>query len=312
MLKSLLLTKNLSYAQTAFYALLAYFLFSISDAFAKYFMTEGYDRSTIIVTTSLPSFIVLSISMYLRRGSWQHIYQTPYKKLHIMRGLALISITYFMFKSVEVLPLTSFYGIIFSAPFITTIFAYFAFKEKTPFIEWVMIAIGFAGVLIVVNPDFDNFNIAYLYALGAVVSVSTAGIIVRKIGREEDPFLFVIFGSAALIIANIIPAFRHALPETVTIMHIFIMTIYAITIPTAILMMSAVFARAPAVSAIVPYQYSQIIWGAIIGYLVFEDVPTLNVVVGSGIVIACGLYLIFHHKRKRRRELRSPDYATDT
>jgi S-adenosylmethionine uptake transporter len=207
-----------------------------------------------------------------------------------------------MFKSVENLPLTDYYSIAFAAPFVTTIMAFIVFKERTSITEWMAIIIGFAGVMIIIKPDYAGFNWDYIYPLGAVFSVSTAAILVRKIGKEEDPYLFVIFGSLAVLLAYIIPALNHPLPD-IKPHHILIFCIYSFTIPTAVLTLSAVFARAPSVASVVPFQYTQIIWGAIIGYFVFHDVPEINTIIGSAIVIACGLYILFHHKRKRRYEL---------
>ena len=139
-----------------------------------------------------------------------------------------------------------------------------------------------------------------------VLCVSAAGLLVRKIGREENPMLFIIFGNIAIFAVNIIPATLHSVPP-ITIHHMIVFALYCTTIPLAVLIMSANFARAPSVACIVPFQYTQIVWGAIFGFLIFNTIPQINTLVGSGLVIGCGLYIIFHHKRKKRRELRSPD-----
>jgi S-adenosylmethionine uptake transporter len=189
---------------------------------------------------------------------------------------------------------------------VTTLGAYIFFKEKITLTEFICIAIGFSGVLIVAQPDYNNFNIGYLYAFCGVLCVSAAGLLVRRIGREENPFLFIIFGNIAIFAFNIIPSTFHSIP-TLELLHIVIFAFYCTTIPFAVLIMSAVFARAPSVTNIVPFQYTQIIWGAIIGYFVFADIPESNTLIGAAIVISCGLYILFYHKRKRRRELHLPD-----
>jgi len=268
-------------------------------------MAEGYDRSFILVINSIPATVILTAFMIKRHGI-KNAYHTQFKKLHILRGLALIGITFFGLKALTLLPLTDFYGIVFSTPFVTTLGAYIFFKEKITMTEFACIAIGFGGVLFIAQPDYDHFNIGYLYAFGAVLCVSSAGLIVRRIGREENPFLFIIFGNIAIFAFNIIPSTFHTLPD-ITLDHFIIFVIYCITIPLAVLIMSAIFARAPSVAVIVPFQYTQIIWGALIGYVAFADIPQINTVIGSSVVIACGLFIILYHKRKRRRELRLTD-----
>jgi drug/metabolite transporter (DMT)-like permease len=297
MLRALLLERHLTHTQSAFYATFGYLMFSISDAIGKWLLSEGFERPTILVLNSLPSLIFLTLFMIKRHGI-KNALRTRYTKLHILRGLALISITYFMFNAVNLLPLTDFYGVVFSTPFFVAIGAWIIFKEKSGFVEILAILIGFIGVLIVIQPDYNHFNIGYAFGLGAVLSVTAASLLVRRIGRDEDPYLFVIFGNIAIIAANIIPALNAPTPEF-TLLHIAIFTLYAFTIPLAVLTMSAVFARAPTVAAVVPYQYLQILWGAILGYLLFNDIPKIDTLIGSAIVIACGLYILFHHKRQR-------------
>lgn len=299
--KSLLLERHLTYFQSALWATFAFLMFSISDSFAKWLVSEGYDKSLVLVTTSVPSAIALSLLMVHRHGL-KRAYHTKYKKLHLARCVAMIGVTFAMFEALKFLPLADYYGIVFSSPFFVTLGALILFKERIDLKEWLTIIIGFIGVVIVINPDYSNFNIGYIFALAAAMCGSTAALIVRKIGREEDPYLFVIFANIAIIIANIVPSITHTLPETITMQHIIVFAIYCITIPLAILVISAVYSRAPSVSAVAPYQYSQMIWGGLIGYLVFSDVPTLNLVIGGSIVILCGLYTLQHHAQKRRCE----------
>jgi S-adenosylmethionine uptake transporter len=305
MLRNLLLSTHISALHASCFAILAFFLYSLSDAMAKYLMAEGYDRAFILVINSIPSTIILTAFMIKRHGI-RNAYHTQFKKLHILRGLALVGITFFGLKALTLLPLTDFYGIIFSTPFVTTLGAYIFFKEKVTLTEFICIAIGFSGVIIVAQPDYNQFNIGYVYAFLGVLCVSAAGLLVRRIGREENPFLFIIFGNIAIFAFNIIPSTFHVVPN-VTATHIVVFTFYCITIPMAVLIMSAIFARAPSVANIVPFQYTQIIWGAIIGYVLFNDVPQMNTIIGAIVVISCGLYILLYHKRKRRRELRLPD-----
>jgi len=297
MLRHLLLTRHLTHFQTACYSLLAYLLYSLTDVSVKWLMSEGYDKSIMLVASCIPATIVLMYFLIKRHGIKKCLY-TPYKKLQFTRGLSLIAITYFGLEALQHLPLTDFYGVIFSTPLIVTIGAFFIFKERVSFVEWAVIAVGFCGILIIAQPDYANFNIGFIYAFGAVLGVASAGLIVRKIGSDESPFLYIIFGNIAIFVANIAPALSTPLPA-ITFVHLLILSIYCILIPIAVITMSAVYSRAPSVAAIAPFHYSQIIWGAILGYLIFGDIPQLNTLIGSAIVIGCGLYIVLHHKRKR-------------
>ena len=297
MLRSLLLSHHVTHMQTAFYALTCYFLYTLSDTLAKILMANGFDKSFVLVISCIPATIIIGYFLIKRHGI-KRAFHTPFKTLQTLRGLALIGITYFGLQALTMLPLTDFYGIIFSAPLISTIGAFFIFKEKVSLAEWLVIIIGFVGILVVAQPDFDNFNFEYLYAFMAVLCVSSAGLIVRKIGSSESPFLYIIFGNIAIFSVNIYFAIQSDIPP-ITYTHLMLFTVYCTAIPIAVITMSALFARAPSVASIVPFQYTQIIWGAVFGYLIFNTIPSINTLIGSGIVIASGLYIIFHHKRKR-------------
>lgn len=300
MLRALLLERHLTHFQAAFYACFAYLMFSLSDAMGKWLMAEGFDKSTIILLNSVPACIAL-IALMAKRHGIKRALHTRYKFLHLIRAFVLIAITFFMFQAVKYLPLTDFYGVVFATPFVVTIGAYFLLKERADIREWLAIIVGFGGVMIVIQPDYNNFNIGYLFAIGVVFSITAATFIVRKIGRDEDPYLFVIFGNIGLIAANMIPAIHIGIPDF-NWQHILVLTVYSFTIPTAVLTMSAVFARAPSVTSVTPFQYSQIIWGTLFGYFVFNDIPQTNTIIGSAIIIACGLYVMFHHHSLQKKK----------
>lgn len=299
MLARLFHTRHLTPMQAAIGSILTYAFFAFSDSMGKWLQDAGFHQSLILVATSVPSFIVLSALLWKRRGL-KRMYHTSYLKLHIARGLSLIGITYFVFRAVDTLPLADFYGIIFTVPFLITIGARLFFKERAALQDWICIALGFGGVLIVAQPDLNNLNPGYFYAMAQALCITAAALICRGIGRDENPYIFVVFANIAIIAVNIWPAFHHAIPE-ITWLHFGVTAVYAVIIPTAIMMMSAIFARASSVTHVIPYQYTQIAWGAIIGYLVFNDVPAWNVVAGAGIVIASGLYILFYHARVNKK-----------
>jgi drug/metabolite transporter (DMT)-like permease len=298
-IKSLLFERHLSYLQAALWSTFGYFMFSLSDSFGKWLMSEGFTKSFILVANSIPALVIFTI-LAVKRHGFKRAYHTRYPQLHLLRCVALIAITFFIFEALKLLPLTEFYGLSFSVPFIVTLGALIFFKERVDIKEWAAIIVGFGGVIVIINPEYSTFNMGHIYAICGVLCIAGATLIVRKIGRDEDPYLYVIFGNIGIILANLIPAFNSALPDIITAEHIIAFTVYSFTIPTAIFVMSTVFARAPTISAVAPYQYLQIIWGTIIGFLVFSEIPKINVVLGSIVVIACGLFILNHHAQQRK------------
>ena len=291
--------KTFSSFQTVIMAVMAYSLFAFADAMEKWLQAEGFDRHFILFLTQLPGFIVL-LSYMLTRYGWSETFKKERFKWHVARAISLVSLTYFLFLAVAELPLANLYGIIFCSPFITAFGAWLFFKERQHMQDWIAIAIGFIGIIFIAKPDYSGFNIGYIFAFFQALSISAASLFVRKIGPSENPFVFVIYANAAIMIANIVPAASTTLPE-VTGHHILVFISYAMILPLGILCLSTSFTHTPRISIVLPFIYIQILWGTIIGYLVFNDVLTWNVAVGAGIIIICGLYLIFHQRSSARR-----------
>lgn len=286
--------------QASLLAVMNYGLFSICDSMGKWLQADGFSFSLILVITSLPSLILFSM-IRARRYGIRRAYQTHAPKMHLLRIVALIGVTFCLFNGIAVMPLADYYGIVFASPFMVTIGAVIFFKEKTSVIDWIAIAAGFVGVLIIINPTYGGgMHMGHLYALGQALCITIAGLSVRKIGSNEDPLLFVIFSNLGVTLANLYPALISDIPGF-TAAHIMVFIVYACLMPLAILLMSAVFAKAPSITNITPFQYTQLIWAAIIGWFVFHTIPAPNVVLGSIIVMSCGLFILFHTHRKSRR-----------
>ena len=64
--------------------------------------------------------------------------------------------------------------------------------------------------------------------------------------------------------------------------------------------LTAAFARAE-VSALAPFEYTSLIWATLLGYLVWRDIPSLEVGIGASIIVACGLYVIHRESVVHRR-----------
>ena len=272
-------------------ALLAFALFAIGDGMGKWLQDEGFDRYIILTLTQIPGLIILLTYMLYRFG-WAQTFKKSLVKWHLARAFCIVSLTFFLFLAVRDLPLTDLYGIIFCAPFITAIGAYLFFGEHQTKREWIVILIGFTGILFIAQTDFSNFNIGYLYAFLQAVSISGASILVRKIGRAEHPFVFVIYANISVILFNFIPALMQPFPNF-EIIHYLIFGIYSAILPLAILFLTTAFTIAPRMTAVLPYQYTQIVWVTVIGYIVFNNIPSWNVVTGASIIMAAGLYLIY-------------------
>lgn len=212
------------------------------------------------------------------------------------------------------LPLTDYYAIVFAGPLIIAIMGAFWLGEKIETARWYAILIGFCGVLVVVNPlnsplfksqPLDaHQSIAMLGRFAAFVSIfcySLSVITIRRMRDKETNASFAFYGYlSALIICGVLSG-THNLPDLTyrDIAHLALSgTLGGLS---SICMMTA-YHRTP-VALVAPFQYTQIIWGALAGFLIWQHVPSHHLMLGAAIVAVSGIYVIYREMREKTPHL---------
>ena len=163
------------------------------------------------------------------------------------------------------------------------------------------VLVGFLGVLIMLRPGSGLFGAAALAALfGAVVHACNM-LLLRRMRGVDPPEVFGIWGNGLTLLATALALpwlWRTPSPGDLAL-HAFA----GIVAGSGFLLLVVAHARAP-VSVLAPFQYSQMIYGIVLGVLLFGDLPRPATMVGAAVVVASGLY-IFHREAVRRREVGS-------
>jgi S-adenosylmethionine uptake transporter len=192
--------------------------------------------------------------------------------------------------------LTTFYTLVFTSPFWVALISAYFFKDKLDGRRMGVILFGFCVVLFIFHPGGKLFNGWALLILLGSFAYSWQLLVVRKIGSGESrPFMYMCGSVMSILIA--LPFLgNHYVPLTLYEWSIFagIGLINSI----GLLCISYAFQEAPSASAVAPYHYTQIIWGALLGYYCFSEIPNVETMVGAALIILAGLYLIHHETRK--------------
>lgn len=271
------------------FACSGWFLFCVYDAAVKYLSAS----LPIIQIAGTVSFIgcLLSGGWILARHG-RNGFKTPKLKLYILRGLSLVAAGYLVLSALARIPLADFYGIVFLTPMMTTILAVIFLKERIGWHRIAAIMIGFIGVLIVAGPSFQDKNIGYLFALCAVLFTSTNAILLRKIGQETIKARFAFFPflvSSLVFVPLMIPGFQR--PDTM--LSVSLLMLAPVISLTGVILFSMGFSKARDTAVITPFHYTQMIWGALLGFIVFGDLPAVSTVAGSLVIVAAGLMVIW-------------------
>ena len=218
------------------------------------------------------------------------------------------------FISLTYMPLATANALFFSCPFFVSIFAKFFLKEFIGIRRWSAIVFGFIGVFIVLNPNFENFDYtklapvacALFYAISMTITKITSDkdsvysqMFHLYIGALGISIIFFIFTGKGQFNTFSDPTLQFILREwftNPTYSWPFILTMGLVASLSFYFVFSAYSIASPSVVSL--FEYSLIIWAIIIGYLLFNDIPTARTFIGVALIIGAGVYIYIREKAK--------------
>lgn len=200
------------------------------------------------------------------------------------------------------------YAIAAAAPLAMTLLAIPILGEKVGWRRWTSTLVGFAGVLVMLQPEGDLWRFETPFLLVAVLAMAVTRIWTRVLSATDGPAAIAFWLMVAHIPMGLalLPAFPPpaAMPGTGVVAAL---VFFGIANAVAHMLFARAFALAP-VSALAPYEYSPLLLGGVLGFLIWAEVPAWTTIAGAGIVILAGLYNL--HREHVRRAAERRDAAT--
>lgn len=278
-------------------ALIAYALYSFNDAIRKELVVEGYDIFQILFWGNLVAVVVFLI-ISPKLGGLKETFRTKKWKWHFLRSCIIVvtfaSATY----AFGYLPMVDAYTIIFVAPFVTILFSWLLFKEQPSPMVMLTTVLGFVGVLVALNPAFTDFILAHFAAIVVALASSANKIITKKLGETETKLSLSLFPCLMVVAISwiMMDGMLPQLPQDVSDYPWFALS--GLYQGAGVLLMAIALTLAP-LSWVASMHYTQLVWGAVLGFFVFAEIPQLNMVVGCVLVAVAGLWqLVLSRKVK--------------
>ena len=289
--------------------LIAMMVFSVQDGIMKHIYTFVSLYEVYLIRT-LVSFVL--IIFFLKLTKKPIVFKTQYPLLTFCRVILFFFGFSSFYISLSVLPLGFATALFFVTPFLITIFAHFFLKEKIGIRRWLAVLVGFIGVYITLNPDFDNFNYSSLLPILCAFCYSLSMIIIKKTSDKDTVYTQTFtFYFGAIIFSTIFyfiigdgqfntsdhPASQFIFREWFVDLKssILFMVATGITATLAFLLLFTAYSIAsPAVVS--PFEYSILLWSPLIGWIYFNEIPTLNTVIGILIIVSSGIYIFMREK----------------
>jgi S-adenosylmethionine uptake transporter len=265
--------------------------FAIADTISKY-LTLNYPVHQIIFMSSAVGSVATFLWIWKQHGLKGFI--TKKWKWHLVRAFCVSSTAIVIVNALARIPLADFYGIIFLSPMLTALFSSLLLGENVHKSTIISIVVGFIGVLILAGPTFQTFNIGIIFAIIGAFAVAINAIIIRKIGEEKTPSLFAFYPFLANTL--IYGPYTFITYQTIEAQDWLLFLSLPPVVILGMVALSIGYMKAPSASVIAPFHYTQVLWGVTLGYLLFNDIPSITTLIGASIIIFAGLFLIIKER----------------
>jgi drug/metabolite transporter (DMT)-like permease len=205
--------------------------------------------------------------------------------------------------ALSLMPIANFTAIILVQPFIMAVIAAAWLGEHVGWRRWTAVAAGFVGVLLVIKPGTDAFELVSLVALFAAILSLTRDLLVRKI-KAEVPTTVITF-STALFAVPIGLAGAAAEPWLMPSATLLVIVVVAAAFLIVAFLLTVMAFRGTDVSVVSPFRYSIVIFAFCFGIGVFGEIPDMLSLIGIGMIVAAGIYML-HREAIRRRQITPP------
>lgn len=268
-------------------AVLGFALYSVSDMLMKW-LTGTFPLPQTMFVNALFSLVPIALTAHLSGGGRAGLASRS-PKIQILRGvLGLIGGGCAVFAFVH-MGMTEVYAILFASPMVITPLSILIYREKVGIRRWSAIIVGFVGVLVMLRPGEGEFNIGVLGAVGCVLAYACSVQIFRHHGKGEGAFSFAFYGGliTCVVLAPVVPFVF----QPMNWVQAAFLAGSGVVAGGAAMAQFEAFRIAPP-SMVAPFQYTQMIWGTLLGWLMFGEVPSWSILAGAALVIASGVYIV--------------------
>ncbi len=278
------------------YMLLGIAAFSATDGLSKWMVMAAPIPQIVVLRNAFTLALILPV---VARSGGLRVLATRRPWAHATRAALSVGSLVTFFEALRYLPLATCIAIGFVSPLFMTASSVVLLGERVDRHRWLAIAIGFAGVLIVAWPDAGGF--ATLAAGLMVVSslcFALAMIAVRWLARTESEAAMLVYQNSGMLLAGLIGLPFVWTPPVMT--DLAVIAAMAVTLVVGQVFTIRAF-RSASVGVVAPFEYTELVWASIIGYVVWKETPAPHVWAGASIIVLSGLYMIWREAWAGRR-----------
>lgn len=269
----------------------AFCTFAMLDTTAKY-LVQSYPTAQVVWARYVGHVVLAAVILLPMHGRGLLVSQRP--GLQVIRSLLLFGATCTNFAALQYLQLAQTSSIQFSTPLMVAVLAIPLLGEHIGPRRWAAIFIGFIGVLIVIRPGLGLVHWAAGLSLTTALCGALYQITTRKLAGVDRAVTTQFY--SALIGAVVITPLVPFIWQTPDLTGIALMVLLGALGGFGHWMLILAHRLAPA-PILAPFLYIQLLPMILLGYIVFSDLPDLWTLIGAGVVLSSGLYLLYRERR---------------
>jgi drug/metabolite transporter (DMT)-like permease len=267
-------------------------MFNCGNAASKW-LVETYPVGEVLFSRTLVALVTMAAFILPVTGFG--VFRTKRIGAHGLRSISQVGSQTMLVIAFSMMPLAGAMAITFSSPIFSTLASAYFLNEKVGAARWGVLFVGFLGVLIIANPGADSFQLGALFALGNAILFGTVVAGVRGMSTTESAETLIMWQLTMLTCAYALSLpFGFKMPTAFDAM---IMACAGVGNGFAQYLWTRSIHLAPT-SAVVPFQYLSLVWAMLLGLGIWGDWPTINLLIGSGIVVASGMFLFWRETRR--------------
>ena len=279
----------------AIYMIMSVLLFSFMDILIK--ITDDYAVGQVMFFRAL--FGLIPIFFLIPKNRLKDFYKTQHISLHFYRSFFGAIAMAAIFVGLRNLQLAEVTSLAFSAPIWVVVFSIIFLSEKIRTKRWVAVGLGFIGVIIISKPGFDNLNYYYIFPIIFCIGFAGVSIIIRKLTLVgESIWLIAFYFSIVSGIGGLLtfPFGDWVMPDKYDLFFLILIGFFG---GVANLMLTQSYKLAE-VTLTTPLKYLSLIFAIIFGFYFFNEVPSINTLLGAGLIVISSGIIFFRENQLKK------------
>jgi drug/metabolite transporter (DMT)-like permease len=281
---------------------LGVFVFSLQDAVIK-LVSGAYPLTQVVTIRSVVAIPILLTLVQIEVG-WRAIFSPDFWPLTARAAILFVSYTSY-YMAFPALPLAQAVALYFTVPLFVTALAGPLIGERSGWKIWLAVAVGFVGVVIMLQPGRGLFEPAALLSLLAAAMYATSMLMARKLGSAQAASVMTfyqnwVYMAGAVLIAVVLHllGIEHAdHPSLSFLVRSWVWPTWTdglliascgVIAATGMMLLTTAY-RITRASLVTSFEYSGILWAPMWGYLFFGEIPRLTTLAGAVLIVGAGM-----------------------